>query len=137
MIKKPFYTFLITIVLFIHSAVLCAQDYLVDFTFLGSRTKWELLPVFGLLVENDIDLYKIRYKTLDVNMNLDTASGLLVLPKVADSTQLPIVVYDHGTTSGPNDVPSLLKGGYEIAMAYAGFGFATIAPDYLGLGEAR
>lgn len=137
MIKKPFYTFIFTFILFSHTVLLSAQDYLVDFTYLGSRTKWELLPIFGLLVENDIDLYKVRYKTLDVNMNPDTASGLLVLPQVDDSIQLPVVVYEHGTTTGPNDVPSLLKGGYEIAMAYAGFGFATIAPDYLGLGDAR
>jgi hypothetical protein len=68
---------------------------------------------------------------------LDTASGLLVLPVVPDTTNLPIVVYAHGTTDGPADVPSKLHGGYEVAMAYAAKGFAVAAPDFLGLGDAR
>lgn len=114
-----------------------AQDYLVDFTYLGSRSKFELLILFGQPVDYDVDLYKIRYKTLDVNGQLDTASGLLTLPQVPANTALPIVVYAHGTTSGPTDVPSQLRGGYEVTMAYAAFGFATVAPDYLGLGDAR
>src|SRR5690606_21394525 len=67
----------------------------------------------------------------------DTASGLLVLPKVPAGTPLPIVMFEHGTTSGPTDVPSQLRGGYEAAMAYAAFGFITLAPDYLGLGDSR
>ncbi|MDQ3015525.1 MAG: T9SS type A sorting domain-containing protein [Bacteroidota bacterium] len=129
--------FLILIALFISTKNLVAQEYVVDYTFLGSRTKFELLVLFGQLVDYDIDLYKIRYKTLDINMQPDTASGLLVLPQVPSDTQLPIVVYGHGTTSGPTDVPSQLRGGFEVAMAYAGKGFATAAPDYLGLGDSR
>jgi hypothetical protein len=114
-----------------------AQDYLVESTFLGSRTKAFLYILFGQPVDYDVNLYKIRYKTLDIHGMPDTASGLLVLPVVPASTQLPIVVYAHGTTDGPNDVPSKLHGGYEAAMAYASKGFATAAPDYLGMGDAR
>ncbi len=132
-----FHKFLILIALFISTGKVMAQEYVVDYTFLGSRTKFELLVLFGQLVDYDIDLYKIRYKTLDVHMNPDTASGLLVLPQVPADTKLPIVVYGHGTVSGPTDVPSQLRGGFEVAMAYAGKGFATAAPDYLGLGDAR
>ncbi len=114
-----------------------AQDYLVDYTFLGSKTKAELFLLFFQTVDYDIDLYKVRYKTPGVDMANDTASGLMVVPQVPDSALLPIVVYEHGTTSGPTDVPSQLRGGYEIAMAYAAFGFITLAPDYLGLGDSR
>jgi len=114
-----------------------AQDYLVESTYLGNRTKAFLFILFGIPVDYDVNLYKIRYKTLDVHGALDTASGLLVLPVVPASTQLPIVVYAHGTTDGPNDVPSKLHGGYEVAMGYAAKGFAAIAPDYLGLGDSR
>jgi len=117
--------------------VIKAQDYLVDYTFLGTRTKAYLYILFGVPVDYDVNLYKIRYKTPDVHGLLDTASGLLVLPVVPDSTNLPIVVYAHGTTDGPADVPSKLHGGYEIAMAYAAKGFAVAAPDFLGLGDAR
>lgn len=61
----------------------------------------------------------------------------MVLPVVPAGTQLPMVVYEHGTTSGPTDVPSQLRGGFEVAMGYAAFGFITLAPDYLGLGDSR
>lgn len=119
------------------SRLMSAQDFLVEQTYLGSKTKAELFAVFFQFVDYDIDLYKITYKTTDVHNQPDTASGLLVLPKVPDTTLLPLVVFAHGTTSGPEDVPSRLQGGYEGAMAYAAFGFATVAPDFLGLGDAR
>jgi acetyl esterase/lipase len=114
-----------------------AQDYLVEATFLGSRSKFELLVLFGQAVDYDIDLYRIRYKTPGTDQLPDTASGLMVLPQVPAGTLLPIVVYEHGTTNGPTDVPSQLRGGFEVAMAYGAFGFVTVAPDYLGLGDSR
>lgn len=114
-----------------------AQDYLVDFTYLGTQTKLELFFLFGQAVDYDVELYKIRYETPGVDNLPDTASGLMVIPKVPAGTQLPIVVYEHGTTSGPTDVPSQLRGGYQVALAYAAFGFITLAPDYLGLGDSR
>lgn len=116
---------------------LSAQDYLVESTFLGTRSKFELLILFGLQVDYDIDLYRITYKTPGSDMLPDTASGLMVIPKVPAGTQLPIVIYEHGTTAGPTDVPSQLRGGFEVAMGYAAFGFITVAPDYLGLGDSR
>lgn len=114
-----------------------AQEYLVTPTFLGTKTKLELLLTFGIPVEYDVDMYKLTYKTPGIDLLPDTASGLLVIPKAAAGTAFPIVVYDHGTTSGPQDVPSNLSGGYELALAYAAFGFITVAPDYLGMGESR
>jgi hypothetical protein len=48
-----------------------------------------------------------------------------------------MVLYAHGTTAGPHDVPSQLLGGYQVALAYAAMGFATAAPDFLGLGDSR
>jgi acetyl esterase/lipase len=114
-----------------------AQDYLVDFVFLGSRSKFELQILFGAAVDYDINLYRIRYETPGSDNLPDTASGLMVLPIVPSGTELPMVVYEHGTTSGPSDVPSQLRGGFEVAMGYAAFGFITLAPDYLGLGDSR
>jgi hypothetical protein len=119
------------------SKPIVAQDYLVDYTFLGSKSKFELLLLFGQAVDYDVDLYRIHYKTPGVNTLPDTASGLMVIPQVPAGTLLPIVVYEHGTTSGPTDVPSQLRGGFEVAMGYAAFGFITLAPDFLGLGDSR
>ncbi len=119
------------------SLSLTAQDYLIDQVFLGTKTKFDMLLLFGVNVDYDVDMYRILYETPGVDQLPDTASGLLVIPQVPGDTELPIVVFEHGTTNGPSDVPSLLKGGYEIALGYAGFGFITVAPDYLGLGTAR
>src|SRR5688500_11458839 len=135
--KKHIRILFFSITLLSFTIPVSSQEFLVDFTFLGSRTKLEMFPSLLVFVDYDIHLYKIRYKTLDVNMQPDTASGLLVVPQVPADTKLPLVLYAHGTTSGPDDVPSNLRGGYEVAMGYAGFGFATIAPDYLGLGDSR
>jgi len=134
--KQILRLFLLLSIAFINKP-LFAQDVLVDYTFLGNRSKILLGLLFQRPVDYAVDLYKVRYKTLDVNGEPDTASGLLALPVVPVDKDLPMVVYCHGTTDGPLDVPSRLAGGYEAAMAYAAFGFATIAPDYLGMGDAR
>ena len=135
--KRKLFPVILCLFLSLQFQGLKAQDVLVDFTYLTTKTRFDLFGIFFQLPDYDVDLYKLRYKTLDVHGALDTASGLLVLPKVPANTALPMVVYDHGTTNGPNDVPSRLSGGYEVAMAYAAYGFATVAPDYLGLGDAR
>ncbi len=129
----------LTLILFIliFGKSISAQDYLVKSTFLGSRSQFDLLLLFGQPVDYGVDLYKITYKTPGIDMLPDTASGLLVVPQVPDSARLPIVVYEHGTTDGPTDVPSQLRGGFEVALGYGGYGFITIAPDYLGLGDSR
>lgn len=135
--NKPVIQFLLLFISLFCGKTVLAQDYLVESTFLGSRSKFELLVLFGQAVDYDIDLYRIRYKTPGSDLLPDTASGLLVIPQVPAGTQLPMVLYEHGTTSGPTDVPSQLRGGFEVAMAYAAFGFITVAPDYLGLGDSR
>ena len=121
----------------VFSKPIVAQDYLVDATFIRTYTKFELLVLFGQAVDYDIDLYRIHYKTPGTDQLPDTASGLMVIPQVTAGTALPMVLYGHGTTNGPTDVPSNLRGGFEIAMAYAASGFITVAPDYLGLGSSR
>ncbi len=135
--RKLFTKVFILLTVFAFSAPLSAQDYLIDQIFLGTKTKIDLLILFGIQVDYDVDMYRILYETPGVDQQPDTASGLLVIPQAPDGTELPIVVFEHGTTNGPDDVPSQLKGGFEIALAYSGFGFITVAPDYLGLGTSR
>jgi hypothetical protein len=126
---------LVTLVL--QGSGLRAQDYLIDHVFLGSRSKFELQVIFGQPVDYEINLYRIHYVTTGTDNLPDTASGLLVTPVAPGETAFPMVVYGHGTTSGPNDVPSQLAGGYQVAMGYAAMGFISVAPDYLGLGSSR
>lgn len=128
---------ILTTLLVTASLIASAQDYLIESTFLGTRTKAELFLIFFQPVDFDVNLYKVTYETPGIDHLPDTASGLIVVPVVPAGTLMPMVVFQHGTTSGPTDVPSRLRGGYEGAMAYAAKGFITLAPDFLGLGDSR
>ncbi len=90
----------------------------------------------GALLENGIELYKITYTTVDVFGKPDTASGLIILPSNGKKSFFP-VVYQHGTVDDRNDVPSNVKGGWEAGAVFAGLGYFTMLPDYLGLGTSR
>ena len=90
----------------------------------------------GALLENGIELYKITYTTVDVFGKPDTASGLIILPSNGKKSFFP-VIYQHGTVDERNDVPSNVKGGWEAGAVFAGLGYFTILPDYLGLGTSR
>ena len=90
----------------------------------------------GALLENGIELYKITYSTVDVFGKPDTASGLIILPSNGKKSFFP-VIYQHGTVDDRNDVPSNVKGGWEAGAVFAGLGYFTMLPDYLGLGTSR
>ncbi|WP_241844609.1 alpha/beta hydrolase family protein [Kitasatospora sp. CB01950] len=83
-----------------------------------------------------VDAYRLVYETVDPGGRPITASGLLVLPRGGEH-ELRTVSFTHGTTSYRSDAPSsMVKAGFASspALTYASAGFATVAPDYLGLG---
>ena len=135
--KRTLITLLSTAALALAAVQATAQDYFIDKVFLGTRTKFELQLIFGQPVDYAVNLYRIRYATLGTDNLPDTASALIVTPEAPADQAFPIVVYGHGTTTGPTDVPSQLRGGYEVAMGYASKGFISVAPDYLGLGTSH
>jgi hypothetical protein len=87
------------------------------------------------LVRYGVDTYRLVYRTVDAQSRPTTASGLLVLPRNG-ARQLPAVSFDHGTQSYKGDAPSMGQDdfGPAPALTYGSVGFATAAPDYLGLG---
>ncbi|MQY08479.1 alpha/beta hydrolase family protein [Actinomadura macrotermitis] len=87
-------------------------------------------------VRYGVDTYRLVYRTVDTRGRATTASGLLVLPRNGDH-RLRTVSYTHGTMSYKPDAPSTSKDvwGQGSAVTYGAAGFATVAPDYLGLGE--
>lgn len=130
-----FYPFLFLLGVAIVPRAVQAQD-LIDVTFIQSVSQSELPSEFQLFAENGIDLYKVLYTTADIEGRTDTASGLMVLPQ-RENVQVPMMVVQHGTVDGPDDVPSNVRGGWELAGVFGALGYAVIAPDMLGLGEAR
>ena len=125
------FTLALLLVTHLHSQVV------VDVEYKGERSAVELIQEYGLLVQNGVEFWKVTYTTPDVFNQLDTASGLLVVPVREQTTVYPLLVYQHGTVDGPQDVPSNLQGGYQIAEIFGSLGYVTLAPDYLGAGEAR
>lgn len=123
--------------IFLCSFSLLQSQTLISSTFLEARSLEQMQSDFGLLMQNGIEMYKILYETPDVYGQLDTASGLMVLPVRDGDFDYPLLCYQHGTVSSKSDVPSELRGGYEIAAVFGGLGYISAAADFLGLGESR
>lgn len=122
--------------LFIFFTSTTAQT-LISSEFKGSRSLAQMQADFGPIMQNGVEMYKVLYETPDIHGNLDTASGLLVIPIRDEPLQYPLLCYQHGTVSSKTDVPSNLRGGYELATVFGALGYITAAADFLGLGEAR
>lgn len=98
-------------------------------------------PEIASIVTNktlsDIEVYKITYKTVDVEGKDIIASGLVVYPK--GKTNLPLFSNQHGTIFSQLDAPStfnLNKLSIVFSAAMGSNGYAAIMPDYLGFGES-
>jgi len=120
------------------NATLFSQN-LVSATFLGQKTKAELLAEFDNLpfIQYGAKYYQITYTTKSVQGLVDTASGLLSVPD-NPSRIYPRLVYQHGTSGSKQDVPSInvVSGGEGIVgQLFAGLGYVAFLPDYLGLGN--
>jgi len=134
MFQKP----ILTLLLCAMTALLPAQE-LVSWTLLGSKTQAQLITQFDIpFIQYGARYYKVTYTTPDLNGVQDTVSGLVVVPD-NDLKVYPRLVYQHGTSSSKDNVPSSYgqPGGAEgdIPVFLAGMGFASLAPDYLGLGD--
>ncbi|MEO0790381.1 MAG: T9SS type A sorting domain-containing protein, partial [Bacteroidota bacterium] len=82
-----------------------------------------------------ISTYKVIYTGEDPFGEIDTLSGLLVLPQDNDEPQFPMLAYMHGTAFSADAVPS--EEGVEerrLVYAFASNGYISVAPDYLGYG---
>jgi hypothetical protein len=86
-------------------------------------------------VRSGVDAYRLTYATIGVDGAPTTATGLLVLPRNR-AARLRTVSYAHGTMAARADAPSRSLDSLAGAsvLLFGGAGFATAAPDYLGLG---
>jgi pimeloyl-ACP methyl ester carboxylesterase len=93
------------------------------------------LPISQLT--NDVELYKITYKTNYINAQQLTASGLVILPKT--SGNYPMVSFHHGTIGAHNQAPSVVPLSSSELILYSALsspGFITVIPDLLGFGSS-
>jgi pimeloyl-ACP methyl ester carboxylesterase len=84
---------------------------------------------------NGVDAYTVVYRTITAQGRPTTASGLLVLPETGRRT-LTVVDYEHGTILYRGDAATLTDGKADRSRSilFAAAGYATVAPDFLGLG---
>ena len=95
-----------------------------------------LAGVKGIRAHDSIDCYRIVYPSNDENGRPIQLSGLLALPHGVAARGL--VSFQHGTTSDREAVPSNMSSdGVAAALAFAGDGYAVVAPDYVGLGVSH
>ncbi|MCB0645002.1 MAG: hypothetical protein KDC44_25325 [Phaeodactylibacter sp.] len=101
------------------------------------------LPTWVVNLLTDIDYgtkgYKVIYYTKDFDGNLTLASGAMIIPQ-GYSCNHDMMVYCHGTVFDPDEVPSRMSGAgggveFIFGLLYAGNGYVTVMPDYLGLGD--
>ncbi len=95
----------------------------------------------------DVELFKVAYDSVipEQGNKPTKAFGLLAIPKIRDTSALPIVSYQHGTVFGKHEVPSYAfsdqanPGAYETRLMvaqFAGQGYIVIAADYFGMGDS-
>jgi pimeloyl-ACP methyl ester carboxylesterase len=108
------------------------------------RTYWPIQSWFlmklaglkGISASEAIDCYRVTYPSTDEKGRAIELSGLLALPR--GKAALGVVSFQHGTTSDRDFVPSNLStDGLAAAILFAGNGYATLAPDYIGLGVSK
>lgn len=129
--KKLFFVFLI------FYTVSGFTQNLVSFERVGENSLTNLGITYSFpFFENGVEYYRMTYETPDVQGVLDTASGLVIVPDQFDKAY-PLLCYQHGTLGSKDDVPSNLRGGFQLAEIWSGLGYVVCAPDLLGLGDSR
>ncbi len=99
-----------------------------------SLTAQEIQELLGLpFVEYGVDSYRVEYETTNIDGTPGMASGLITIPN-DPGNNYPMLVFQHGTVNGRDDVPSNLAGGYQLGAVFGAMGYISLQPDYLGLG---
>ena len=99
--------------------------------FLLSQAGVTLTPQYSVAT------YRLVYETIDPLGARTTASAAIAVP-VGASKSLPLLNYQHGTLTRTNDAPSnlIVSGELGIGVILASVGYASVLPDYLGMGGA-
>ncbi len=89
-----------------------------------------------LNVTHPVNVYQILYNTEHPVLGTIQASGAYSFPIGLDCA-LPVVIYQHGTTFGVQDVPSFLSIEHNVGAILSSSGYASLMPDYMGLGDSE
>lgn len=97
-----------------------------------------LLQLLGvpLSVSFDVRVLKLNYETVAPRGGRISASGALALPRIP-GRPIPLCSYQHGTITKRGEAPSSAESAEQLlGVVMAASGYATVLPDYLGLGDS-
>ncbi|MCU0392701.1 MAG: lipase family protein [Thermoflexibacter sp.] len=121
-----------------------APQYLVSATPVTDVTKSTLDNLFAgnvlvtSITKYSFKVYRVVYKTKDLDNNEIQASGAILVPTTTD--RLAIVSYQHGTIRNDNEAPSNFNLNSEagaIGALIASVGYVVSLPDYIGYGASK
>jgi pimeloyl-ACP methyl ester carboxylesterase len=112
----------------------CFAQYLVSSEQIDESTPLLIGVLTGLPAQYTVRTYRVTYNTVDTQGEPTVASGAISVPVASNCTELPMVVYCHGTVLRQLDVPSQNNFESLAVKALGSTGFIAVAPDYLGLG---
>lgn len=122
-----------------------ADKYLVEATLEGDLTQQEVAaianrvnPLLGALVQRGVKLYRITYKTVNVDGTEIIASGAVALP--VGEHDFPVLSVQHGTITSEAAAPSNLTPGNEFmeyGSLFGALGYISVFPDYIGYGASK
>lgn len=82
-----------------------------------------------------VDVYKMEYYAEHPIHGKILASGAVAIPQ-AYNCDLPLAIYQHGTTFNWDGVPSYLSLEHYLGSMFSTSGYVSLMPDYLGLGDS-
>ena len=119
------------------------EVYLVSYTLVKSHTKktinalWKKnkVPKIALPVKLGVDIYEIIYKVKWIDGTWRNASGIYYVPKTQKA--VPYMMYGHGTQIHKGRQIHDGDSQQFICLAHATDGYATMFPDYYGIGKGE
>ncbi len=89
-----------------------------------------------MTVPHGVKVHKLTYETVDPWGGRTLASGALAVPQNS-GLSLALCSYQHGTIARRNEAPSSSSSTEQLlGVVMGGSGYATVLPDYLGLGDS-
>lgn len=109
----------------------------------GQLASTEFWTTFEPVGNYTIEVYHLRYKTVDQNERVTEVEASLYVPQVDDPTNFPILVYGPGTTGLSDKCAPLNEGAsggnwgayHSYMLEYTAQGLIGVLPNYQGFDE--
>lgn len=90
----------------------------------------------GIMVTSSVKQYRIAYQTRDAHGGPAVSTARVYLPTLPRARPVPLAVTMHGSVGLADACVPSVDSDNSLPLPYAARGFATIAPDLAGMGNA-